>query len=122
MKTTLREHLSILPEVIEHEDGTETDIPQRWWNWHREWDNQLSGYSYRVIVGDLNVDAEHDGGEVMGFKFAIELDLFENTGQFDTERYFTSEIKTRIHFQDHSFSFIFGRWGVYIAWRGRKIR
>lgn len=115
---TLRERLSILPEVIEHDDGTETDIPQRWWNWHREW----YGPSQRVVVGDLVADTEHEHGELMGLAFSAELYLFENSGQFDNEGWLTGRIKTRPRkFEDHSFSAIVGRWGIYIAWRGKEI-
>lgn len=121
--TTLREYLSILPEW-EATPGGDVDIPERWWNWHREWNDGGPEYRYRVVVGDLCADAEHESGDPSGFMLVAEFHLYENTGQFD-ERDFQPTNGVRVpgrRFGDHSFSVVVGRWGIYIALRGREIR
>lgn len=119
---TLRERLSILPEWEATPEG-DVDIPERWWNWRREWEGDWPNSRYRVIVGDLLAEAEHESGETMGLQFAVELNLFENTGHFDDEGWRPKRVKLPARkFEDHSFSLIVGRWGIYIALRGKEIR
>lgn len=110
----LREFLSILPEYVEHDDGTETEIPPRWWNWH--WEH--FGHRLRVTVGDLAAMDEHEHGHPSALVFQIGAEIGSDTGQFDGYSFARDEITPKFH--DHSFDLIIGRWGIYIAVRGRK--
>lgn len=105
----IRECFSRLPE---NEDATEAPEPlwfQR--SWERSW---LPGdqHPFRVVVGDLSAEAEHDFGDYQGLKFGIDISLWENTGQFAYDN------DDRWH--DHSVTVILWRWGVYFAWRGGR--
>ncbi|MCV7174879.1 hypothetical protein [Mycolicibacterium sphagni] len=112
----LRQHLSILPEYIEHSDGSETEIPPRWWNWN--WEH--SSERLRVIVGDLAATSEHDAGEPGPLRFGFGLEFGADTGQFDS--YSPSQDHVTPKYHDHDLDIVVGRWGIYIAVRGRRKR
>jgi len=114
MLQRLREKLSILPEYIEHKDGTETDIPPRWWNW--SWEHH--GDRIRIMVGDMAAVGEHEDGEPGPLRLRLDLEMGADSGQFDGYSYSQDKITPRYH--DHDFDLIIGRWGIYIAMRGRK--
>ncbi|AKF14899.1 hypothetical protein AVT46_gp38 [Mycobacterium phage MOOREtheMARYer] len=105
-----REWFATEPDIDE-----DTPRPTRWWNWSREW-NGAPGYGpewrWRVIVGDVSKDMEHDTGEAAGAAFTLDVRLWENTGQFDYDN------QDRYH--DHSASLVVWRWGFYVAWRGGR--
>jgi len=63
----------------------------------------------RIEIGDIVSESERENGECNGVKFAVDLHLWEHTGQFGSD------------YQDHSFYAILWRWGVYLAWRGRRV-
>lgn len=92
---------SVLPE--------DDDCTRRWYQrcWERNYGTESR---WRLCVGDLTAEAEHDFGDPAGLAFGIDLHLWEDVGQFDyddTDRW-----------HDHSATFIVWRWGVYFAWRG----
>lgn len=93
------------------------------WDGEKKWyQKQLIYYDsdrFRVELGDLFEDVEHEVGEPNGLKFGIDLHLLENTGQFDSYSYQRDKITPR--YRDHSLTIIFWRWGLYFAWRGRQI-
>lgn len=73
-----------------------------------------SGDRLRVIIGDVVASGERDFGGHHGVEFGGELHLWVNVGEFDRDW------PARERYVDHSFSLIFWRWGVYVAWRGRS--
>lgn len=98
---------SILPE--------NDDCTRRWFQRCQEW-NGGPGYGpeslWRLIVGDLAAQAEHDFGDYAGARFGIDVHLWEDTGEFDyddTDRW-----------HDHSVTVVLWRWGVFFAWRGGR--
>jgi hypothetical protein len=103
----LREFLSTIPNYIEE---TDTDIPPRWWNWN--WGHY--GDRLRITVGDIMAEMESETGEAAQFAFGAELELFVGSGQFDHSH------TGKATFDDHDFRLTVGRWGIYIAVRGRE--
>ena len=91
----------------------DTPRPARWWHWR--WEQfGAPGYGpesrWRVVVGDLQADMEHDSGEPAGAGFGVDVRMWEDTGQFAYD--------SDDQWHDHSIMVILWRWGVYFAWRG----
>lgn len=74
------------------------------------------GDRFRITVGDLCSDMETDTGDYAGVKFAADLELWADTGQFDEH----PRHGVPIHYHDHDASLIFWRWGIYVAVRGAR--
>jgi hypothetical protein len=104
----LSEWFSTKPDIDD-----DTPRPERWWHWSREWFGG-PGYGpesrWRLCVGDIVAEMEHDGGEPAGAAFSVDVRLWEDVGQFAYDN------DDRWH--DHSVSVIVWRWGLYFAWRG----
>lgn len=96
---------SILPE--------DEDWTRRWYQRTFE-RNGRPGYGpesrWRLLLGDLVAEAEHDSGDSAGAQFGVDVRLWEDVGHFDYDD------SDRWH--DHSVLVIVWRWGVYFAWRG----
>lgn len=98
--------------------------------WDDDWDGELKwhqkhyshwGERLRVDVGDLHIEAEHDYGEPLGLQFGVDVNFYDSSGQFNrTNRMVIPNALEQ--WQSHSVNVVFWRWGVYVAWRGRRIK
>jgi len=109
---------SPLTEYRERREDPDWDGERRWYQkeWLEHW-----GPRWRWIIGDVFSEPEHEGGDYIGPRFEVGLDLFQLTGQFDGW-FEGARPSWSAKFEDHSFSVTFWRWGIYVAVCGRRIR
>lgn len=75
---------------------------------------EFNGQRMRLLIGDIVASGEHDFGGHHGVEFGVELHLWANVSEFDRD------YPPRERYDDHYFSVILWRWGIYFAWRGRR--
>ena len=108
MIRVLRDWLSTQPE----DDDWDGEL--RWFNRSREW----CGERYRIIVGDVMSEMEHEGGDVAPIHFGAEIELhLDNIGQWYDE---CERGRRGDRWTTHLISVCLWRWGLYISIRGQE--
>lgn len=100
-----------------YQKAADTDGPYQEGKWYQRCYERWTSHT-RLNIGDLYAEMERDTGEHAGISLInVSVHLWENCGQFDT-----FDFKSHEHHQytDHSVQFLFWRWGVGFAWRGRR--